>query len=201
VAAKPEPQKTEGQAQSSAARLGRKTFLWGYIAFTSVMALWMTLSVLQVHAGFHKPRQPFKGEKISVRADNPDELRRCHRDIQHLLRDLHDQTFTLQAKALKFDINPATEWRNWTQAWRKRWSIIGSRCRLDELSSTSQEIDALNQIHDALSELQLSYTDVMDRYIERFSRRLREQQLQLERVSKQIEGRVKRQRDATKRVK
>jgi len=149
------------------------------------MALWMTLSILQVHAGFHRPKQAFKGEKINVRADKPDELRRCHRDMEHLLRDLHDQTFALQAKALKFDINPATEWRNWAQAWRKRWSIIGSRCRLDELSGsgTSQEIDTLGQIHNALSELQLSYTDVMDRYIERFARRLREQQLQLERVN------------------
>lgn len=197
MAPKPEAERDERAAPGPAARLGRKILLWSYVTFTGLIALWTLLSVVQVHAGFHKPKLHFKGPKISPRADKPKELRRCHRDVERLLRELHDQTFALQAKALKYDINPATEWRNWAQAWRMRWSLVDSRCRLRELSGsgTSKEIDALYGVHDALSELQLSYTDVMDRFVERFARRLREQQRRLERVNKQIESRVKRQRD------
>ena len=154
---------------------GRRVFLALYVAFISAFGIWSLVSVLAVHLGLHKDELHFSGPLISAQADNPAELLRCHKDLDQLLGELHQETFSIQAKALKFNFDPAAEWRNWSPGWIRRWKIVGRRCRLSDLRGRGvhHAIDALADIHGALEELQLSYTGVMDRFVENYSERLR----------------------------
>ncbi|MFH1130039.1 MAG: hypothetical protein V1754_01810, partial [Pseudomonadota bacterium] len=95
------------------------------------------------------------------------------------------------AIALKYDTDPATEWRNWSGGWRFRWRALNRRCRLNQLAGAgvSEEIDKMYEIHSSLAELQLSYTDVMDRFVEQYVERLQKLRLELKEVRSMIDRR------------
>jgi hypothetical protein len=166
-----------GPADSSekTVRLWRRIFLGLYLTFTLGVCLLAFLSILAYQLGAHEP--PVKrGRRIMASADNPKELRDCHKRLERLATELHKETFTLQIKALKFKRNdPATEWRNWSTGWKHRWRRLNYRCRLSELSGQgiSTEIDKMAAIHRSLDDLQLSYSGVVNTFVERYVDRLR----------------------------
>jgi hypothetical protein len=147
--------------------------VWIYVIFTGSATTLVLASIAAVHCGIEPA--PVDGPQISARGDNPQELRRCQRDLARLLSDLHHETFQLQRTALKYDIDPATEWHAWSRGWRYRWRALDRRCRLSELESSqdSPAIGKMYRIHSAMAELQLSYTGVMDRFVEKYVQRLR----------------------------
>jgi len=173
-------------------RRWRKIFTGAYLAFTVAAAGWALLSLLAVHCGYYVPSEP-QGPRIGVAADDPAELRRCHRSLERLLVDLHDTTFSLQARALKYDIDPATEWRNWSRAWTQRWRQVNHRCRLSEPGDGPRPIlERMRPVHAALAELQLGYSGVVDRFIERYADRLRQLRSELRTIRALIDRQRKR---------
>jgi len=133
---------------------------------------------------------PVKGPRIDESGARPDEIRACHRDLERLLTDLHHETFAIQAKALRYDTDPATEWRNWSDSWDGRWRTLDWRCRLSELTGRGiPAIDRMAAIHSTLAELQRSYSGVMDRFIETYSDRLRKLRKDLSEVRALIDRR------------
>ena len=166
---------TSPEQRPRAARIGRKMG-WGVsLGITAVASVWSFISVLAVHCGFSGEKPVVVGWRITPSADKPAELRRCHRYVAGLLRDLHKESYDLQARSLKFDIDTAAEWRNWSAAWGRRWTAVGRRCRLKELSGTgkSPTIDAPNDVHQELDRLRHAYDGVMARYVEHHARRLK----------------------------
>ncbi len=86
-----------GPADSSekTVRLWRRIFLGLYLAFTLGACLLAFLSILAYQLGAHEP--PVKrGRRIMASADNPKELRDCHKRLERLATELHKETFTLQ---------------------------------------------------------------------------------------------------------
>lgn len=154
-------------------RRWRRIFIGLYIAFCTTTAVVILASILVVRFGSHPVSTQAK--QIDPSGQNTKDLRRCHRDLARLLVDLHKETFDLQGRALRFDINPATEWQNWSRVWRLRWRTLNHRCRLSELSNSdaSPEIGKMYKIHSALSELQWSYAGVMERFVDSHVDRLR----------------------------
>lgn len=192
------PERTEGGERSEVVerkvRIWRRAFFGVYLLITGTACVWTLISILMVHCGYaDDDRVKPAGPRISPQGDVPDELRQCHKKLARLLADLHKETFVLQAKALKYKIDPAVEWRNWSKAWRRRWKVLDHRCRLSELGGrgTSPEVDGMRDIHAALEELQVSYTGVMDRFVERYSHRLRRLSKKLRMVRDSIERRAK----------
>ncbi|MCK5796659.1 MAG: hypothetical protein KAI47_05730 [Deltaproteobacteria bacterium] len=172
-----------------AAKLGR-TMGWGIsLGLTAVALVWSFISILSVHCGFSRDEPVFRGHPISPRADNPKELRRCHRDVSGLVSSLHDEIFNVQTKALKFNTDPGVEWRNWSTAWRRRWAVVGRRCRLAELAGQDVNpiIDELYEVHEEVSHLQHAYDGVMARFIEPHARRLERLRSQLRVLRNTIE--------------
>jgi hypothetical protein len=153
-------------------RRWKRILLGIYLLFTGVAVIWAFASLVAFNCGGHAV--PVKGPRISPAADNPKELRACHKKLERLLTDLHEETFALQANALRYRTDPAAEWRNWSEAWKLRWQALRWRCRLDELggSGVSPAIDQMAAIHAALEELRLSYTGLVDTFIERYTERL-----------------------------
>ena len=165
----PSPQSPEQRT----IRRWRRAFLAIYLVFTFGAVVLTGVSVLAVTFG-GAPLPPVKGPRIDERGAKPDEIRACHRSLERLLTDLHHETFAIQAKALRYDTDPATEWRNWSQAWNGRWRTLDWRCRFSELSGRGMPaIDRMAAIHSTLAELERSYSGVMDRFIETYSDRLR----------------------------
>lgn len=155
-------------------RSWRRLFIGVYLGFTVGATLVALLSILAVHCGYRTAEQ-LVGDRISDKADKPEELRSCHKELAGLLADLHQKTFALQAEALKYDMEPVTEWRNWSASWRHRWEAVRERCRLRELAGrgVSAPLDRMESVHATLSELQLAYNDVAERFIEGYVERLR----------------------------
>ena len=147
----------------------------------------MFASVLAVHCGLY--RVPVKGRQISANTPKIKELRRCHRKLERLMTDLHNETFGLQARALNFDMNPAAEWLNWSKSWRHQWRSINWKCRLEELSSNSKypEMAKMSSIHQELDELHFSSTEIVSSFIERYADRLRDLRADLTSVNSIIE--------------
>lgn len=172
-------------------RLWKRVFTGIYIAFTVSVCIVTLCSVLAALAGGRAI--PIKGRQISARADNPRELRNCHKRLERLRTSLHREVFTLQAKALRFDVDPAIEWRNWSHSWRGRWRRLNHRCRLEELGGrgVSQEIDKMAAVHVALDELRLSYSEVMNSFVERYMKRMRKLRMELAEVRSMIDQRGK----------
>jgi hypothetical protein len=167
----------------------RKAFLGLYLAFTIGMSVWTFLTLLASNCGGRAI--PSKEPRISSKADDLFELRQCQRELERLLTDLHKETFNLQGKALRFDTDPGTEWRNWAAGWRQRWHALDWECRLSELSGkgVSAEIDAMESVHLELDELQHSYTGVVDTFVERYVERLHRLRGELNKIGSMIETR------------
>lgn len=175
---------------SRTVRRWRRIFLGLYLAFTVGAALLGFFSILAYQLGAN--RLPVHtGRQISARANNPWELRDCHQRLERLATDLHKETFTLQSQALKFETDPAVEWRNWSVQWQHRWQQLDHRCRLSELSvqGVSAEIDKMAAIHRSLDELQLSYSGVVNTFVERYVERLRTLRSELTQVRGMIDRR------------
>lgn len=172
----PEPQHQAEETNQRSTRMIRqwkRIFFIIYLAFTIAAVLVAFFSILAVHLG--ATQAPIrKGRRIKSKAEDPKELRDCHRRLKKLATELHRETFTLQAKALRFETNPAVEWRNWSAGWKHRWRYLDYRCRLSELADTgaSNEIDKMAAIHRSLEELQLSYSGVVESFVERYVSRL-----------------------------
>jgi hypothetical protein len=176
-------------ASQAIVRRWRRIFLGLYIGLVVVASLVTFFSVAAVNFGFH--RVPIKGTQISAKADQPKELRDCQRRLERLLNDLHRETFTLLAKAQRFGLNVATEWRNWSSDWRHRWRVLDWRCRLSELADkgVSPEIDKMAEIHGALDELHISYSGVVSTFAERYVDRLRNLRQEVDEVRAMINRR------------
>ena len=170
----------------------RKVFLGVYLLFVIGAILITFFSVLAFHLGAHKV--PVKGKQISARADNPKELRRCHRKLSRLMTGLHRETFSLLARSQRFETQPARAWANWSRDWRHRWNVLDHHCRLSELSGrgVSPEIDKMARVHEALDELHISYTGVVKNFAERYVDRLRALRDQVASVRAMIDRRGKR---------
>jgi hypothetical protein len=166
VTALPQPPTTAEQI----IRRWKRIFLGIYLSFTVVVCLLTLLSILVVHCG-GRPA-PLTGPRITERA-KPDEIRSCHRDLERLATDLHRETFSIQAKALRYETDPATEWRNWSGAWQNSWRSLGWRCRLQDDQGGNPALEKMASIHGALRDLQHSYSGVMDRFMESYAQRLR----------------------------
>lgn len=168
-----DPARETDPSEERTVRRWRRAFFGIYLAFTFAAVVLTFFSVLAVQCGWHTPLPT--GPQIDPNGNNPAELRTCHRDLDRLLRDLHKEAFTVQARALRFDTNPATEWRDWSRQWQLRWRTIAWRCRFRELAGqgTSPAIDRMAAVHSALDELHLAYSGQVDRFIEAYVQRLR----------------------------
>jgi len=102
---------------------------------------------------------------------------------------LHNEIFNVQTKALKFNTDPGVEWRNWSTAWRRRWAVVGRRCRLAELAGQDVNpiIERLYEVHEEVNHLQHAYDGVMARFIEPHARRLERLRRQLRVLRNTIE--------------
>jgi hypothetical protein len=148
----------------------RKLFLGIYLFFVVVSVLVTFFSVLAFHLGVHKV--PVKGTRIAAAADDPKELRDCHKRLSRLMTDLHKETLSLLAHSQRFETHPAKAWEDWSRDWRHRWRVLDHHCRLSEVTG-SPEIDKMARIHQALDELHISYTGVVKNFAERYVDRLR----------------------------
>ena len=181
-------QSPEEQAARIIARW-RRIFLGLYLAFVVGAILVTFSSVVSVHAGVY--RVPIAGKRIGPKADDPKELRDCIKRLDRLLTDLHKETFTLLARAQRFEIDPLAEWSNWSRDWQHQWKALDYRCRLSELSgqASSPEIDKMANIHAALDELHISYTGVVNTFADRYVDRLRKLKKEVDEVRAMIDRR------------
>ncbi|MCB9558338.1 MAG: hypothetical protein H6707_19645 [Deltaproteobacteria bacterium] len=184
------------RAEKRAVKVWRRVFTGIYLSVTIAAILWTAASLFAFHAGYYRPVVVGK-KRISAAADRPDELRSCHTRIDRLLSDLHHKAFSLQARALKYEIHPASEWRNWSQGWKHRWRTVAFRCRLQELAGEKAHplISRLAEVHDSLAELHLSYSGVVNRFVERYTERLAALRSELQAIRAAIDRPVPNQAD------
>lgn len=161
-----------------------------HLVGTIALCLWMVASVIATHAGAYEGQPAASGPRISSSTNKPEELSDCQTRLQRLLTDLHQEAFTLQARALRFRFDPSNEWANWTAAWRWRRQIVAYHCRLDEEGEqgVSPAHGLLAEVHRALGELQVSYSETVDRFVDRYLDRLRHLNDQLARARALIDA-------------
>lgn len=167
----------------------KRTFLGTYLAFTLGAVFLAFFSILAVQCGA-RPVSP-RGPRIGESANSPAELRQCHHDLERLLADLHREAFTVQAKALRFNTDPASEWRNWSAAWELRWRSLDWRCRFGDLAGTQKipEIERMAAVHATLEELHLSYSGLVDRFVDTYAARLHKMRTELSEIRTLIDRR------------
>ena len=144
-----------------------------YLVFTLSIVVWTTASL--VVANFGERTGKIKGPRIKATANDPKQLRKCIKNLARLLDDFEKESLTLQGRALKYDMNPQAEWKNWSKRWKTRGNKLSYRCRLDELSGAdvNPAIDKMAEIHLALGDLHSSSTSVVNGYMGHYVKRLR----------------------------
>jgi hypothetical protein len=187
------PDGSEDPRAAKTVRRWRRAFLGIYLAFTFGAVLVAFMSTLAVHCGGRSLASlpHHKGPRIRTDAADPNELRGCQAELDRLLRELHREAFTVQQKALRFDTDPASEWTNWSAAWRARWQALDYRCRFSEGGgkTRSPEIDKMANIHKALEELQFAYSGLVSSFAGTYVDRLRHLRSQLQEVRESIDRR------------
>lgn len=99
---------------------------------------------------------------------DPDELLRCHAQVGSLLTRLGRTTCELMtapaAQGKRGEL--ASDWEDFSRAWRDDWDVINARCRFSELADTKLGVayDRLAQVHGNLPTMRLKYQSLLVRF-------------------------------------
>jgi hypothetical protein len=125
-------------------------------------SLYLLLSVV---VALYQQRNAVLGDRISVRL-TPSEITGC-------FDELHDVSVALE-KHLEnayhllggYDSEEARRWSDEGEMWRKRWRVLGDRCRLvDRLPGPSnKDIEAMAAAHEELGSIQTTYSRALLRF-------------------------------------
>jgi hypothetical protein len=146
----------------------RRTFTGLYLAYTLGACLLAFFSILLSLTR----EQPMRGQRI--RADDVRHVLLCERDLGILLEDIHKKAFSLQEHALEGTRDLRREWSTYARGWRERWSEVGRRCRLGELSGDGRHpaLALLAQAHAEMDELAHVYAGLITTFTDRQEERL-----------------------------
>ncbi len=95
------------------------------------------------------------------------------REVLGCFEELHDVSVALE-KHLEnayhllggYDSEEARRWTDEGEVWRKRWRVLGERCRLvDRLPGPrNKDIEAMAAAHEELGNIRTTYTEALKRF-------------------------------------
>ena len=129
------------------------------------MALCSLYLLLSVAVALQRQRNVVLRERVSLQL-TPKEIAGC-------FEELHDVSVALE-KHLEnayhllggYDSDEARRWSDEGEVWRKRWRVLGGRCRLDERQTTipNKDMDAMSAAYDELGSIQTTYSRELLRF-------------------------------------
>jgi hypothetical protein len=156
----------------------RKLVAWTSSILVVLGSLYLLLSVI---VALYQQRNVVLGDRISARL-TPDEIIGC-------FEELHDVSVALE-KHLEnayhllggYDSNEAQRWSDEGEMWRKRWRVLGERCRLvDRLPAPrNKDIETMAAAHEELGSIQSTYSRELLRFGNEVAPRL-------DRINKRVE--------------
>ena len=135
-----------------------------YIVVIGLGGILLTASIARALL-FRSPTVELTGPKISAENPNPEELKKCNRDVAALLGALGTTTAALMAQ-------PTAEidrhWEEFSRNWRKDYDEVNARCRFQELANTNlgTAYDRMASVHADLPAMRLKYQDLLVRFDE-----------------------------------
>ena len=137
------------------------------VAWTAIalVALGCVYALVSVVVALQRQRNGVVEDRISTQL-TADEMRGC-------FDELHDVSLAL-GKHLEnayhllggYDSEEARRWSDEGEMWRKRWRVLGDRCRLvDRLPGPSnKDIEAMAAAHEELGSIQTTYSRALLRF-------------------------------------
>jgi len=129
------------------------------------VALCSLYLLLSVAVALQRQRNVVLRERVSLQL-TPKEIAGC-------FEELHDVSVALE-KHLEnayhllggYDSDEARRWSDEGEVWRKRWRVLGGRCRLDERQTTipNKDMDAMSAAYDELGSIQTTYSRELLRF-------------------------------------
>jgi hypothetical protein len=156
----------------------RKLVAWTSTILVAIGTLYLLLSV---GVALYQRRNVVLGDRISTQL-KPGEIKGC-------FEELHDVSVALE-KHLEnayhllggYDSEEARRWADEGEMWRRRWLVLGERCRLvDKLPvPRNKDIEAMAAAHQELGSIQTIYSRELLRFGNELAPRL-------DRVNKRVE--------------
>ena len=140
----------------------RKLVAWTSSILVGLGCLYILLSVL---VALDRQRNVVLGDRISAQL-TPAEIGGC-------FDELHDVSVALE-KHLEnayhllggYDSEEARRWASEGEVWRKRWRVLGERCRLVERQTAprNKDLEAMAAAHEELGSIQTTYSRELQRF-------------------------------------
>lgn len=133
----------------------RKLVAWTSSILVALGTLYFILSVL---VALNRQRNVTLGDRISAQLTG--------QEVAGCFDELHDVSVALE-KHLEnayqllagYDSGEAQRWAAEGEVWRKRWRVLGDRCRLREPArGTNKDIEAMAAAHEEMGSIQATYS-------------------------------------------
>jgi hypothetical protein len=140
----------------------RKLVAWTSSILVALCSLYLLLSVA---VALQRQRNVVLRERVSEQLTS--------KEIAGCFEELHDVSVALE-KHLEnayhllggYDSDEARRWSDEGEVWRKRWRVLGGRCRLVERQPTipNKDMDAMSAAYDELGSIQTTYSRELLRF-------------------------------------
>jgi hypothetical protein len=140
----------------------RRLVAWTAIALVSLGCLYALVSVV---VELQRQRRGVVEDRISMQATGR-ELRGCFDELRDVSLALEKHLENAYHLLGGYDSEEARRWADEGEIWRKRWRVLGQRCRLVEPrpSPSHKDLEAMAAAYQELGAIQITYTRELLRF-------------------------------------
>ena len=156
----------------------RKLVAWLSSIFVAIGTLYLIFSVV---VALQRQRNVVLGDRISAQLP-PTEIVGCFDELHDVSAALEKHLENAYHLLGGYDSDEARRWSGEGQVWRRRWSVLGERCRLVEhrTGTHNKDIEAMAAAHEELGSIQTTYSRELLRFGSELAPRL-------DRINKRVE--------------
>ena len=151
---------------------------WLSSIFVAIGTLYLIFSVV---VALQRQRNVVLGDRISAQL-TPTEIGGCFDELHDVSAALEKHLENAYHLLGGYDSDEARRWSREGEVWRKRWHVLGERCRFveREVSPRNKDIEAMAAAHEEMGSIQTTYSRELLRFGSELAPRL-------DRINKRVE--------------
>jgi hypothetical protein len=140
----------------------RKLVAWTSSIAVGLGTLYLMLSVL---VALQRQRNVVLGDRISAQL-TVTEIDGCFSELSDVSLALQKHLENAYHLLGGYDSEEARRWSGEGELWRRRWQVLGARCRLvpQEPGPRNKDIEAMAAAHEELGSIQATYSRELQRF-------------------------------------
>ena len=140
----------------------RKLVAWGSLSVVATASVFLMVSV---GVSIKRQRNAEVGQKVSEQFTSV-ELQRCHEELNDISLALEKHLESAYHLLRGYDSDEAGRWGEEGDVWRRRWVVLGERCRLSNPGTVTaqKELESMVAAYQELGNIQTTYSNELLRF-------------------------------------